>query len=231
MKVLACDFLKTNKGYNVGMCVVSNEGENRIKHFELFERDCKLEDIAGFIIDKFKLLKCDYVVIEELGLGGIINDILKYELGDKVKIHRHTYKEEHETICNLCKSKILEELGLQLKYYFNNDFKFEFNRKEYTDFEYLMVKSIGMANKLLNEIKEKPINDKVSLGDLTKAIEINVLNALKSAKSEYHDKLKDSNINITLNVSSCRDSTEIKEKLLSDLNHALEVIKDIDKII
>ena len=164
MEILACDFLKTNKGYNVGICVISNEGGNRIKHSELFERDCKLEDIAGFIIDKFKLLKCNYVVIDSFGLGLVVTEKLKYELGCKVKTYNPCAIEEHNMIHGLHKSKILKELGLELKCEVRLD-KLKFNRKEYTNFEYLMVKSIGMANKLLNEIKE-PINNKVSLGDI-----------------------------------------------------------------
>jgi len=215
------------------MCVVSNEGENRIKHSEVFERDCKLEDIAGFIIDKFKLLKCDYVIIDPLGIGVVVNDILKDEFGDKVKIYESYALEQNKMIEILSKSKILKELGLELKCGISGAGLYKFNRKEYTDFEYLMVKSIGMANKLLNEIeKYKPetmaINCEVLIEDLSKEFEKLVSNSYKDMANSWLEGFKDNNIKPTVNTDN--DLSEIKERLLSDLNHALEVIKEIDKI-
>lgn len=241
MKILGCDFIKTSKGYNVAMCMISNEGGNKIKSTELFERDCKLEDIAGFIIDKFKLLKCDYVIIDYLGLGGVVNEILKYEFGDKVKICKHTYKEEHEIIHYLHKGKILKELGIELKYNVNN-YKYEFDRKEYTNFEYLMVKTIGMANKLLNEIEEdKPINitvnsnTNVPIKDLAKEISIMVSNVYKEIANNNCDKFKDNKNDITNKLGDVLKRLTIKEtnnlsmkRMIEDNFNYYEQVKKFD---
>lgn len=228
MKILSADFSKSSNGYNVAICMLSNEGGNKIKSIEVFETESKLEDIAGFIIDKFKLLKCDYVVIDSCGLGVVINDRLKNKLGDKVKEYEPYALEENKIIETLCKNKILEELGLDLKCRISGTGLFVFNRKEYTDFEYLMVKSIGMANKLLNEIEE--VNNKVSTGDinirvecntdvsiedLTKEVEKMVSNAHKDMANSWYEGFKDNNIKTTVNVEDI--SKEIERCVLTNL--------------
>lgn len=236
MKILSCDFSKSSKGYNVAMCMFTDECENKIKYMEVFNNDCKLEDIAELIINKFKLLECNYVITDGFGLGITINSILKNKLGCKVKTYHPYALEESKMIRMLYEYKILEELGLELKSCLSGACEFKFNRKQSTDFEYLMVKTIGMANKLLNEIKEESINDNItqdfefSIEDLSKEFEKLISESYKKMANEYCDKIKGSDINITVNVSGCHDMSEVKEKLLSDLNHALEVIKDIDKI-
>lgn len=231
MKVLGCDFFKSNKGYNVAMCMLTDECENKIKYVEVFNKDCKLEDIADLIISKFESLNCDYVITDGFGLGVTINSILKDKLGYKVRVYNPCGNEENKIIEVLYKNKTLEELGLELKCYTSSDWKFKFNRKEYTDFEYLMVKTIGMANKLLNEIKEEQINDfEFSIKDLSKEFEKLISNSYKKMANEYCEKIKGSDINVTLNISGCHNFNEVKEKLLYDLNHALEVVKDIDRI-
>lgn len=196
MKMLSADFSILSKGYNVAICILSDEGESKIKSIEVFETDCKLEDIAGFIIDKFKLLKCDYVVIDPIGLGVVINDILKGKLGCKVKTYNSYTIDEHKMICGLHKNKILKELGLELKCEVCNGL-LRFIRKDYTDFEYLMVKSIGMANKLLNEVEEyKPIdisvesNVNILIEDLAKEIEKMVTKAYKEIANDCYDEFK-----------------------------------------
>ncbi|MDU6995951.1 MAG: hypothetical protein E6356_13910 [Terrisporobacter othiniensis] len=236
MKILSCDFFKSNKGYNVAMCIISDEGSNKIKSIEVFETESKLEDISEVIINKFEVLNCDYVIIDYLGLGIVLYDALKDKLRYKVRGYTYSSKENNKMIEMLYKDKILNELGLELKCYTSSDWKFKLNRKECTDFEYLMVKTIGMANKLLNEIKEeinkynKTQDFELSMEDISREFEKLMSDSYKKMANEYCDKIKDSDVNMILNVNTCNDINKVKEKLLAEINNALKVIKDVDKI-
>ncbi|WP_312286895.1 hypothetical protein [Terrisporobacter sp.] len=231
MKILSADFSKSSNGYNVAICMLSDEGSSKIKSMEVFETESKLEDIAEVIINKFELLNCDYVITDYLGLGMVIYDVLKDKLRYKVRGYKYCSKENTKMISDLYKSEIFKELGLDLKYCVYSEGKLKFNRKKCTDFEYLMIKTIGMANKLLNEIKEEQVNDfEYSIKDLSKEFEKLISNSYKKMENEYCEEIKGSDINVTLNISGCHDFNEVKEKLLYDLNHALEVVKDIDRI-
>lgn len=202
MKVLGCDFFKSNKGYNVAMCMLTDECENKIKYMEVFNNDCKLEDIADLIISKFESLNCDYVITDYLGLGIVLHNALKDKLRYKVRGYKYSSKENTKMIYGLYESKILEDLGLELKYQYGSDGRLKLLKEMYTDFEYLMVKTIGMANKLSNEIKEE-INNNDIIQNIELSIE-DISNSYKKMVNEYCDKIKCGDTDITNKLSMKR---------------------------
>lgn len=235
MKILSADFIKTNKGYNVAMCMLSDEGASKIKYMEVFETESKLEDIAELIINKFEVLNCDYVTIDRLGIK--ISSILKDKLGYKVRVYNTCYIEESQMVHMLSKSEILKEFGLELKYCILNNGKLKLHRKEYTDFEYLMVKTTGIANKLLNEITEGLINNKVPLGDinitvnsntnvliedLAKEISRMVSNVYKEIANDNCDKFKDNKNDITNKLNDVLKRLTIKESHKLSMKRVIE---------
>ena len=66
--------------------------------------------------------------------------------------------------------------------------------------------------------------------DISREFEKLMSDSYKKMANEYCDKIKDSDVNMILNVNTCNDINKVKEKLLAEINNALKVIKDVDKI-
>lgn len=132
------------------------DGKNEVVCINTQEIDSPDVDLAEAIVGAFNGSNCNYLAMDIAG----INKFLYYQIAEridesKLKCKSYDKKDHHALVSNLHKDKVLDKIGIQLKYLMITGGCLRLVSEYYTEFQITTVYSVGVANKVLNEEKIK----------------------------------------------------------------------------
>ena len=171
MKILGCSF-SINKGvFELAMCVLSEDNEKREVESIVKRKNIKtVDEVAEIISCEFNNSHCKYLIMENAGFGRVIEDLLKKDYDIEIKPFVSTESNYSKLVKGLIDNCLLDDLNLDL-FYFNKNGLLGLQKLCYKNLNYLSIKSLGMCNLFLDDMKDLSVTKNCFIQELNKAIE------------------------------------------------------------
>lgn len=150
MRIMGVDF--GIREQLVSTCILNETSNGGIDlQLEQVAKVEKHEDIVPHIVKLVKELHIDYVVLEDVGVGSVICEMLTKQIGE-YKLIRHKTNELNvsNVISKMRECYLVQELGYDIQVELRNGY-IKFKRGYYSDTQLMKIKTLGLAIYYMNE--------------------------------------------------------------------------------